>query len=438
MISKFTDKKSSRMSCSNISSLEGFLRWVAKAHKTLNYINTSPMHNEHFELFFRGISDARYENIPSIFRNEVFLRNEEYFLNECLANYPQEFQNEKNIFDILVKMQHYGFPTRLLDITKDPLVALYFASRNNSKNSKNGKVVAYFVGQHQILYADSPVVQTIANLAHQKDKTIKDILSAKDRKKRNEKLSPGTLELIDTQKVLCVKPNKSNERIVRQNGSFLIFGSIFTKDLCPTIISAKDLITIYRAFMAIRCRALKPDFMNGDFSFEEKMFKHYPDFYENQWKQFHSRLSNDEDCINEFMKITFDYFSDKRTADLTYMLQIMYDEQQRRMQNFMNNKKEPAPNIAPELQRLSHEISVDNAILDIMMDRGTIAQRECLIHDKKKIQNQLQSIGITKNRLFPELEIFANTLKENCCKIRHCPIAGTGRKKLNCGDANNE
>ena len=97
MISKFTDKKSPRASCSNISSLEGFLRWVAKANKTLNYINTSPMHNEHFELFFRGISDANYENIPSIFRNEAFLINEEYFFNECLANYPQEFQNEKNI-----------------------------------------------------------------------------------------------------------------------------------------------------------------------------------------------------------------------------------------------------------------------------------------------------------------------------------------------------
>ena len=190
--------------------------------------------------------------------------------------------------------------------------------------------------------------------------------------------------------------------------------------------------------MAIRCRALKPDFMNGDFSFEEKLFKHYPDFYENQWKQFHGRLSNDEDCINEFMKITFDYFSDKRTADLTCMLQIMYDEQQRRMQNFMNNKKEPVPDIAPQLQRLSHEISVDNAILDIMGDYGTIAQRECLVHDKDKIQTQLQALGVTKNRLFPELEVFAESLKENCCKIRHCPIAGTGRKKLNCGDANNE
>ncbi len=39
-----------------------------------------------------------------------------------------------NIFEWLVLMQHYGAPTRLIDFTMSPTVALYFAFRNIHKN----------------------------------------------------------------------------------------------------------------------------------------------------------------------------------------------------------------------------------------------------------------------------------------------------------------
>lgn len=39
-----------------------------------------------------------------------------------------------NKVDILIKMQHYGMPTRLLDLTKNPLVALYFACVSKPNN----------------------------------------------------------------------------------------------------------------------------------------------------------------------------------------------------------------------------------------------------------------------------------------------------------------
>jgi hypothetical protein len=82
------------------------------------------------ELYFRGQETEFWDIEPSIFRDDM-LSIEHKLMQIPLQKSPTEFRDLKSMFDIMTKYQHYGMCTRLLDLTTNPLVALYFACKKH-------------------------------------------------------------------------------------------------------------------------------------------------------------------------------------------------------------------------------------------------------------------------------------------------------------------
>ena len=181
----------------------------------------------------------RCKTIPGIYREDGHLEHESDFFNEALRTYPEEFSRDKSTFEILTRMQHYGYPTRLLDVTSKLTTAIGMAANagydGKDRGNENGFIHVYRVKAERIKYGTSDTVTALSNIARLKQKRFSfepgglRYLGAECKNERSgffiEEGSETTKALRrDLKKVFCVKPMVNNIRVNFQLGEFFLFG----------------------------------------------------------------------------------------------------------------------------------------------------------------------------------------------------------------------
>lgn len=192
------------------------------------------------QLFFRGHANPNYILLPSVMRTKFWKINESIMYNELIVNCPEDFKKCRTHLETLVEMQHYGLPTRLLDITRNPLVALYFACEEQFDSY--GEIVLISTDIQSIKYPQSDTVSILASLplfSVDKQKEFFDLAndSSINNKEFNQ-LVPRLLHEVRLEKPafqaeirkedllnsFIVYALKNNNRIVKQDGAFILCG----------------------------------------------------------------------------------------------------------------------------------------------------------------------------------------------------------------------
>lgn len=180
--------------------------------------------------FYRGQSDYDWGFTPRLYREEL-LDKESILISEFLRIAPLEFQ-QMGYFDILVKMQHYGLPTRLLDTTLNPLVALFFACHGDAQKSKDGSVALF--PNLPVFKPESSPISLIMKYAFDYsginldiERFMKDVFSSKELYSAHSKEYKSIEDVLHTLVEVpfyAVLPTLNNQRILNQDGCFFVFG----------------------------------------------------------------------------------------------------------------------------------------------------------------------------------------------------------------------
>ena len=325
-----------------------------KLISVISSIEYSPIYGE--RIIYRGMSDNSYRLEPGLARiNDLEEDSEHAYINEFLIRRPDEFSG-LNEFGMLAKMQHYGLPTRLLDFTTNPLVALYFACE--SKFAINGRVVCHST----FLQNDSiPIINTICDRIFNKGF---DEAYSVDKYICDDRLSLKTYLAYSYMydETLVVRPKYWNKRIANQAGLFMFFFNNLVDRYRSVLIHSKEM-GVEKAIEEYRCGPVVVK------DIENILANESIDFYTQERNKY---LSDD---YLEVMKERYSADEFWHAVENRFMMRCSI--------NGISKKK------------------LQSRFCSILIDAKS----------KKKILKELSTVGISADFIYPELEYSSKEIK---------------------------
>ena len=315
-------------------------------------------------LVFRGHSDAssNYRLIPFIGRKKLAVeRSENRMVTEMLTLRPKEFSGIQTDFDLLSKLQHFGLPTRLLDFTYNPLIALYFACL--SEKYTDGRVICTYDTSSA---STEGIIETICGMYHYIDYNAVSL----------DRLIGGVSKLrryaLQTMEPMMAKPKYLNDRIKHQSAVFMIFQNTVTDSRSKMVAREKETgeesspvgfcLTAEEKHRLEYVRK-EPELYKGSFCVTSDTLRRLFQYYEKEFPDF---MNDSEFEINPKYDFLFkDRFS-----------------------------------ICNSVQEISSEV-LSNSFISIIIEAK----------HRKRMAQDLAAIGIDKAFVFPELEYTAETVK---------------------------
>lgn len=214
-----------------VRSVQDYITLIEKLTRNYTYEVPHPIfgnqiNTPHF--VFRGHSDIEYSLLPQMFRWRdlsngqavaEFQQIEYNILTDFISEACRFIKNipESDIPAWLEVAQHFGVPTRLLDFTENPLVALYFACIGSPEKSAAVWIInepAY----NKRFFGQSTIIQSAMSQSTVSKIVTEEIIW------QNYQLHSGNFYYI--QYPWIYKPHYREERMTSQSSIFMLWGAI--------------------------------------------------------------------------------------------------------------------------------------------------------------------------------------------------------------------
>lgn len=186
-------------------------------------------HGSNHRFAWRGLSNCNFDLMSSLHRllleedagaqiNEDAVRTREEQILEAARVWGLGVEGGQSVDDLqlLADLQHFGIPTRLIDVTSNPMTALWFACQQAgpsrlAASSKTGLLLAINMPWYQESRS-APEARTVFKTVGEPPKTYSDFLQG---------LSARLLEGLKLDTPFIVSSSVPNPRLRAQEGYFL-------------------------------------------------------------------------------------------------------------------------------------------------------------------------------------------------------------------------